>query len=331
MPDSNRRLVEFAPGEPFDGAIFAVADMALRYTSQGSPFLQLKVSDCTGERAAKLWNAPEDIVERLNGTQLVKVRGHVESMGRYRGDLKLTTIEVAPPVEDPTPYLPPLPADHGAHLGRFRDIVSSVKNPHLKALLKEIFHPNGEFWARFVDAPAAKSMHHAHRGGLIEHSGEVALLCERIASTLHHLDRDLLITAALLHDIGKLEEMEGGISAGKYTAAGNLVGHVVLGTCTVASAAEKIEGFPPKLKHELMHLILSHHGEPEYGAARRPMCAEALILSLCDLMSAKVAQCRDKAGGNDDFASVNLPWHGIPTTPRNSIYVGLMRELMDQE
>jgi 3'-5' exoribonuclease len=162
---------------------------------------------------------------------------------------------------------------------------------------------------------------------LLEHSGEVALLCDRVASTLPHLDRDLLVTAALLHDIGKLEEMENDLNAGEYTPAGHLVGHVVLGTCTVAAAAERVPDFPAHLKHELMHLILSHHGRLEFGAARHPMCAEAIVLSLCDLMSAKTAQCRDKANadGCTDFTDRKdaFGWES------ERIYLGAMKRMLD--
>ncbi len=329
MPDSNRRLLEFAPGDPIEGGVFLAVELSLRSTSSGAPYLQLKLRDCTGERVAKLWNAPDNLLESLSGSKVVKVRGFVESGSKYAGNLRLNSIEAHPEPADLTPFLPPLPGDHAAHKARFLDLIRAVKNPHLKALLKEIFDPQGELWPRFCEAPAAKSMHHSHRGGLLEHSGEVALLCERNASVLPHLDRDLLVAAALLHDIGKLEEMESGLSAGSYTHAGELVGHVVLGTCIVAGAAAKIEGFPPRLKHEIMHLILSHHGEPEFGAARRPMCAEALILSSCDLMSAKIAQCREKSEGEGDFASMSSGWHGLPNAPTRSIYVGKMREMRD--
>ena len=331
MPDSNRRLCDFAPGDPFDGAIFIAALLAVRATSGGAPFLSCKLRDSTGEVAAKLWNAPDDILAQLSGSKLVKVRGFVERGGKYSGDFRLQSIAPHPSPDDLTPFLTPLTGDFAAHKARFFEMIRAVKNPHLHALLKEIFRTDGEYFARFCEAPAAKSMHHSHRGGLLEHSGEVALLCDKNASVLPHLDRDLLVTAALLHDIGKLEEMESGLSAGTYTHAGELVGHVVLGTCIVASAANEIEGFPPKLKAEVMHLILSHHGEPEFGAARRPMCAEALILSLCDLMSAKVAQCRDKTDCDGDFAPLNQGWHGLPDAPQRSIYIGKMREMRDNE
>ena len=329
--DCELRLIEFRPGQSFEGAVFAALDLALRKTKDGAPFLQLRLRDCTGHIGAKLWNAAPDILQGLSGARLVRVCGRVDPDPRYHGEFKLTSIRAHPEPDDLTPFLPPLPQDHQAHKSRFFDLIRSVQNQNLKALLRAVFDLNGELWPRFEGAPAARSLHHAHRGGLLEHSGEVALMCDRIASVLPHLDRDLLVTCALLHDIGKLEEMEGDLSAGEYTPAGQLVGHIVLGTCLVASAAEKIPAFPARLKHEVMHLILSHHGEPEWGAARRPMCAEALILSQCDNMSAKIAQCRDcaqtNAEGNEEFSRMN-GWHGAPNAPQNAVYVGRMREIM---
>jgi 3'-5' exoribonuclease len=158
---------------------------------------------------------------------------------------------------------------------------------------------------------------------LLEHCGEVAALCDPCASTLPHLNRDLLVTAAMLHDIGKLEEMESGLRSGEYTLAGQLVGHVVLGTYTVTRAADSLEDFPPVLLHELMHLILSHHGRPEHGAARPPLCAEAVVLSLCDLMSARVAQCHEAAGNGGDE-----PFQKIFGWDEGSVYLAMMRESM---
>ena len=331
LSDANRRLVEFAPGDKFEGAVFAALDLSVRVGTSGAPFLQLKLRDCTAVVKAILWSAPADILDQLEGTKLVRVRGIVDASPRFRGDFKLFSIEVHPEPDDGdlTPYLTPLSKDHGAHKSRFFDLIRSVKNPHLRALLKSVFDPGGALWPRFETAPAARTMHHSQRGGLLEHSGEVALLCDRVASVLPHLDRDLLVCCALLHDIGKLEEMESDLSAGEYTPAGQLVGHIVLGTCLVASSAEQIPDFPAKLKHEVMHLILSHHGEPEWGAARRPMCAEALILSQCDNMSAKVAQCHERATTGEDFPRLNN-WHGAPNTPQNAVYVGLMRGLMEE-
>ncbi len=323
-PDTQRRLIDFRPGEHFENALFAIGDRQQRRAKNGNPYLDFTLSDCTGERKARWFSPPVDATQQLAKTRLVRVRGRVDINPAYAGDFKIETCEAAETPDDLAPFLPPLPRDHAAHRARFMEIVRAVKSEPLRALLKEIFRHDGNLWPRFETAPAAKNLHHAYRGGLLEHTGEVALLCERVASTLPHLDRDLLITAALLHDIGKLEEMESDLGAGEYTAAGRLVGHIVLGTCTIAAAAERIENFPALLKHELMHLILSHHGRLEHGAARLPMCAEALILSQCDLMSAKTAQCRELIDGGEsgDFAKV-YGWES------ERVYLSSMRRMLE--
>lgn len=315
------RLCDLRPFQFFQGATFALVEKKMRLKRDGGSYLWLKVRDCTGEVAGKWFSPPADIQSQLKEAQLVRVSGQVDGSDSYRGELKIQALEVAALPDDLTPFLPPLPRDHRAHLARFGDLVRSVNHPHLKALLKEVF--GEQRMSRFCIAPAAAKMHHAYRGGLLEHCGEVAVLCDRNAATLPHLNRDLLVTAALLHDIGKLEEMECDLSAGTYTHAGHLVGHVVLGTCLVASCAERVEGFPCELKHALMHLILSHHGRLEHGAAKTPMCAEAVVLSLCDLMSAKLAQCRDAAcGQGEDFGQI-YGWD-------ERVYLGLMREMMEE-
>lgn len=327
--NSQRRLVDFRPGDRLDGDVFAIYDIQSRTAKNGNPFLAFRLRDSTGERSARWFTPPENMLEELNSTQLVRVRGFVESQEKFRGDLKIEECRPVEAPEDLSPFLMPLPADHKGHRARFFEMIRAVKAPPLRALLKEIFHLDGELWKQFEVAPAGSRLHHAYRGGLLEHSGEVALLCERIASTLPHLDRDLLLTAALLHDIGKVEEMKGELAAGEYTAVGVLVGHVILGTCMVAAAIEKIEDFPIALKHELMHLILAHHGRLEHGAVKPPMCAEAVVLSQCDLMSAKVAQCREKldAGAKGEFLSGDdaYGWEG------KKLYLGAMQRVSNAE
>jgi 3'-5' exoribonuclease len=328
MPDQNRRIIEFSPGTHFNGLIMAVVEMKMRTANNGNQYLTLRLRDCTTQSVnAKWFGPPSDIMETLAGTRLVRIGGVIDNSSAFSGDLKLRFCEPFAEPEDLSPYLTPLPADHSAHRNRFLEVIRTIKQPQLKALLKEIFSPEKELWAKFQTAPAAKSMHHSHRGGLLEHSGEVAILCDRVCATLPHLDRDLLVTAALLHDIGKLEEMESDLAAGEYTAAGHLVGHIVLGTCTIACAAESIPDFPTSLKHELMHLILSHHGRSEFGAAKTPMCAEAIILNSCDTMSAKVAQIRSAAEGDGEPFPRLYGWHERETN--GTAYVGAMRRMFE--
>ncbi|HEX9997234.1 MAG TPA: HD domain-containing protein [Abditibacterium sp.] len=335
MPDSAPLeaplLSNLRPGDVFFNATWRVSLAEHRAYKQRENgfFLVCTVADSTGSREVKCFDKPPLALSDLNSATFVRCNGKVAT-GQFEGQISLEKLQIIAPPDDPARFEMPLCADHKAHQARFSDLIRGVRNPHFHALLKAIFHREGEIWPCFADAPAATNNHHNYRGGLLEHSGEVALLCERLAGALPHIDRDLLITAALLHDIGKIEEMECDFSTGKiqYTHAGRLVGHIVLGSCLVANAAEKIEGFPLRLKHELMHLILSHHGEPEYGAAKRPMCAEALILSQCDNLSAKIAQCSAKCEGEEDFASTGQGgWHSLPYAPQRMIYTGKMREM----
>lgn len=324
------QIIDLRPGENFRDIPCLLVEKQLR-TSQnnGKAFLDLVLRDSTALVKAKWFANFQSIESELLAGRVLRITGRVDNGERYRGSFVIDGARLDENAQDISPFLPAKPAEHAAHRHRFNDIIRSIRNVHLKAMLKEIFAPDGNVWAEFQDASAAKVMHHAYAGGLLEHSGEVALLCDRVASTLPHLDRDLLVTVALIHDIGKLEEMESSLGAVEYTTAGHLVGHVVLGTCTVVAAIERVPEFPSTLKHELMHLILSHHGRPEFGAARQPMCAEAVVLSLCDLMSAKVAQCRDRASadGSEEFASKNdsYGWDG------ERIYLGAMKRMLANE
>lgn len=328
-------LGELRSGDSFVNATWRISAAEHRpyKNRENGFFVACTIADHTGSRPARCFDKPALSLDHLHGAHFIQCDGKV-GMGQYEGHITLENLRVVDAPADLTRFEMPMPGNYRAHQARFNDLVRSVRNDHLHALLKEIFRRDGDIWSRFEESPAATNMHHNYRGGLLEHSGEVALLCDRLAGALPHIDRDLLVCAALVHDIGKIEEMECDYSSGKisYTHAGTLVGHIVLGSCIVASAAEKIDGFPDRLKHELMHLILSHHGEPEYGAAKRPMCAEALILSQCDNLSAKVAQCQEKASGDNalDFAQTG-GWHNLPYAPQKQIYVGKMRELMAEE
>lgn len=328
VPDQEKRLTELLPGRHFQNAVFAFSDAQVRRAKNDKDFLTIKLRDRTGNKTAR-WFAPTpDIIGQLQDAQLVCVSGSVDGTpGQYYGGIKLTSCVPAPTPDDLSPYVQPLPHDHAMHRARFFELIRSVQNPYYKSLLKAIFDLNGENWQKFEAAPAAKTLHHGYRGGLLEHTGEVASLCDAISSTLPHLDRDLLITAALLHDIGKLEELAQDLNSGEYTQRGHLVGHVVLGTCTVQGAMNNIVDFPETSKDEILHLILSHHGRPDFGAAKVPLCPEAIILSQCDLMSARVAQCRELLENHEttDFTNDIFGWDAKP------VYVGTMKRMMGRE
>ena len=169
-------------------------------------------------------------------------------------------------------------------LNRF---IASVKNEYLNRLLKMFFVDDAEFIKRFSEASAAKSVHHGFIGGLLEHTLSVTNLCDFFASRYPVLNRDLLISAALLHDIGKVKEISA-FPINDYTDEGNLLGHIVMGSEMVSEKAASIEGFPIVLLNELKHCILAHHGELEFGSPKKPSLVEALALHFADNIDAKM-------------------------------------------
>ena len=284
--DKGQFLNELRPGDPVKDCHLRVTKVSVNDSGRG-PALTLHLSDKTGEATAKKWKTTPEETARLMTASLVVVTGGIEGPGRYEGEMTIDACRVVHENDVlPEWFTKPLPANHPDHVKRFVDLKKSVQSPHLAKLLDAVFAKTTNL--KFVQAVAAGSRHHAYPGGLLEHTSEVALLCSLVCERFPNLERDLLVTCALLHDIGKLDEMEHGLRCGQYTEAGTLVGHIVLGTYRVAVAADTIPGFPPALKHSVMHMILSHHGQPEYGAACRPACAEAFVLAQCDMISARL-------------------------------------------
>ena len=166
-------------------------------------------------------------------------------------------------------------------------MIQRVQNPYLKELAMKVFVEDKEFAKKFKIHSAAKSVHHGYIGGLLEHSVSVAKLCEQYAVLYPQLNRDLLVTTALFHDIGKAEELSA-FPENDYTDEGQLVGHIVMGTIKLSKLMDEIQGFPAKLANEVKHCILSHHGELEFGSPKKPALAEALALSQADNLDAKM-------------------------------------------
>jgi len=290
--DKGKFVDQLTPGSSFTNSLFIVVSPDIKQGKAGSPYAMFNIEDRTGTASAKLWNVTPDQTNLLATHTFFLMNGNVES-GTYSGQVTVSSIRpVAESDVNMDDFLAPLPPDHQVHYDRFIRLVRSVKNPHLKSLLRNVFN-SADTLKRFKDAVAAKNMHHAHRGGLIEHSSEVAEMCEKMCDVLPGLNRDLLVTCALLHDIGKLDEMEHGVKHGDYTEDGVLIGHIVLGTQIILSGMGA--DFPPALRRMVMHLILSHHGTGEFGSPKEPATAEAYVLSSCDELSAKVFQTRHAA------------------------------------
>ena len=272
-------LKDLAPGQAVR-EIYAVKSVNQSSSERGP--LTLTLSDATCTRRAALFGASPELLLSLQTAEIVRIEGKVNATGAYVGDINLTWVAVLDPAEwTSDELLPPLPKNHDELRRRLTRLIESVADLHLRALLERIFTP--EFRALFEVATAAKLMHHAGRGGLLAHSVEVALICDHICDVFPGLDRDLLVTAALLHDIGKLREMRHDLRAGEYTEHGILVGHVNSGAAQVLS---KTSEMPSSLRNHLTHLILSHHERPEYGAAKEPNTPEAVVLAHADAISA---------------------------------------------
>jgi 3'-5' exoribonuclease len=256
-------------------------------TRAGKPYLVVTVQDRTGEISGPIWDGVETVQPFCRPGEVVQLSATVQS---YRDNLQLRIDKINPAATadaDPAQFVPVTPQDRGQLGEELQQLVRSVKNPYLRRLL-QVFFSQGQWWERFQQAPAAKGVHHAYLGGLLEHCVSVARLSVLVAGHYHGVDRCLLVAGALLHDIGKVEELQVASGVIDYTVRGRLLGHLAIGSELVARAAAGIDGFPEPLLAQLQHLILSHHGRQEFGSPTLPMTVEAFILSMLDDLDAKV-------------------------------------------
>ena len=273
-------------GDRFDD-LFLVKSSRLAETRAGKPYLVLTVMDKTGELGGPVWEQAEERIAFCKEGSFVRITGSVQS---YRDKLQLKAEQLYPVAKEQVEleeFVAASVHDLGRMADELQDLVRSVSDPFLKKLLNHFFkkEPN---WPEFQVAPAAKGIHHAYVGGLMEHSLSVAKLADAMAFHYQGVDRSLLITGALLHDIGKLEELTSELGVVSYTDRGRLKGHLVIGSEMVAEAARKIKNFPIELLEKVQHMILSHHGKMEFGSPTVPMTVEAFILSTIDDLDAKM-------------------------------------------
>ena len=266
---------------------FLATDTTVRTDSRGTPYLSLRLADKTGSVDARMWRLPRELLNGLDGPEYVYVEGNAHE---YRGMLqvKVEHLKVLSKAEvEEEDYLPATEEDREALVNELIEVGQSFEDEYLKELFDRMV-ADEELWGAFCAAPAAKSMHHARVGGLLEHSVQ----CLRLARTLaeiYPVNRDLLLFGAIFHDVGKTQELswEGGSFA--YTTPGRLQGHVVLGDRIVAAHASAISDFPQELALQLSHLMLSHQGELEYGSPEQPKTLEALLVNLLDNLDARAA------------------------------------------
>lgn len=267
-------------------SFFLAKQIQVRQRRSGEPYLALVLGDRTGEVAAVMWEGAEEASRELSEGDIVKVQGVLGSYQRER-QLTVTRLRKAAPeeilLED---YLPRSPQDPAVLLARLRETVDGMGEAHLKRLLADLL-ADESFVAAFAAAPAAKSIHHAVLGGLLEHTVSVVGLCRLLADYYPAVDRDLLLAGAILHDVGKVRELTWD-RVFDYTDAGRLLGHITLGALLAEERIRALPGFPEELAQRLLHCILSHHGELEWGSPRRPKTLEALILHYAEDLDGKV-------------------------------------------
>jgi len=269
---------------------FLVCEKEIRNTREGKPYLRLELGDRSGTIEARMWDQFETAAKGINRDDFVKVQARVE-IYKNRPQLSVMQVRLAKPEEiDLADFLPQTKADVAKMYAELLEYAESITNPWLKKLVAGILN-DPAMAARYKRAPAAKVMHHAYIGGLLEHVVSLCGLAKQAAAHYPELDLDLLLTAAMLHDVGKLDELcyERSIC---YTVEGQLLGHIVMEIETVSKAMNAVEGFPPNLKTVVQHLLISHHGEYEFGSPKLPMIREALVFHYLDDLDSKLAAAR---------------------------------------
>lgn len=271
-------------GDTVDDYFLAVRK-DLRDTAKGGKFLGMVFRDRSGDVGGILWNNAENIAQLFELGDVVNVKGTVAT---YQDRLQVRVNQVLPLKENEyaTEDLVYVPEDTTDILDNFRGVLSTIENKWLKTLV-EAFLEDSTFMDRFTNAAAGKRWHHAWKGGLLQHCYEMARIADTMAELFPNLNRDLLLAGVFLHDIGKIHEMSHDLYV-DYTTVGKLVGHIEIGCEMVREKIRDIDGFPTVLKMELLHLILSHHGELEQGSPVLPKTVEAMALFLIDNLDAQV-------------------------------------------
>ena len=276
-------------------------------TKNGKPYENVILQDKTGTIDAKIWEPNSMGIDDFDMMDYVAVMGDVSS---FQGALQVSIKRVRKVREgeyDPANYLPVSEYDIEDMYKQLLTFVNAIKNPYLSKVAKHFFADDEEFVKQFKFSSAAKSVHHGFVGGLLEHTLSVLKLCQFYVKQYPILNEDLLYTAALCHDIGKVYELSA-FPLNDYTDDGQLLGHIVMGSEMVGEQIRSIPGFPKKLGNELKHCILAHHGELEFGSPKKPALVEAVALNFADNTDAKMETMKEifkAAGDQNDWLGYN--------------------------
>ncbi len=289
-PTSTRRFISsFGPAERVQG-VFAISNAQLGRTKQDKPFLKCLISDKTGQLAARMWSIDPAQFKRIPTDGFVYIEGETQP---YQGDLQLI-VQAIDPVEPEADELrdliPCSKQDPEIMFAELRVLLDTMKHPAAKALA-QVYLNDDHLMTAFKKAPAAKSMHHAFLGGLLEHTLSLVKLADRVCPLYPKISRDIVVLGLFLHDLGKTRELVYDRTF-SYSDRGELIGHIVDGAIMLHDKAQQVmretgQRLPPNLVMVLQHIILSHHGVPEFGAAKIPATPEAMLVSMLDNLDAK--------------------------------------------
>jgi len=268
----------------------------VRQKKSGEPYLSLLLGDRTGEIDAKMWDNVAEVIETFDRDDYVRVKGLIQIYNN-RPQFTIHKMQrVDPASVDPADFFPASQRDPQEMFAELRQLLSEIRNPDLRALL-DCFLDDQEIAARLRKAPAAKFIHHAYLGGLLEHVLSLVKLCRLAAAHYPWLDGDLLVAGAVLHDIGKIYELSYE-RAFSYTTEGQLLGHIAMALRMLEQKAACLPEFPPRLRTLLEHMVVSHHGQLEFGSPKVPLFPEALTLHYLDDLDSKL-ECMRALIAND--------------------------------
>lgn len=268
-------------------------------TKNGKPYVNVILQDKTGTVDAKVWEPNSAGIEEFDTLDYIEVYGDVNN---FQGALQVNVKRARVCREgeyDPANYLPVSRYNNDQMYKELLGLIDSIENSYIKTLLQAFFVEDDAFIKKFRRSSAAKTMHHGFVGGLLEHTLSVTKLCDYYCTRYPLLKRDLLLAAAMFHDIGKTRELSL-FPENDYTDDGQLLGHIVIGCEMLDEKIRNIAGFPPVLASELKHCILAHHGEYEYGSPKKPALFEAVALNMADNTDAKLEMMTEIFGGVSD-------------------------------
>jgi 3'-5' exoribonuclease len=306
---------ELKPGEAVDD-VFVLSDKNMAQKKDGKNYLNLTFMDRTGNIKAVLWDNVENTAEQITTGDYVQVKGGISE---YRGTLQLVVRTVSRSEAedvDPADFLPVTTRNIEGMFEKLVQITETLKTPCFHELFKQ-FWADADLVRLFKAAPAAKKMHHAYIGGLLEHTLSMAILVDKIAGHYTGVDRDLLMAGAILHDIGKIREFEYSTHI-DYTSEGRLLSHIVIGIQIIDEKMKQVKDFPEEQAVLLKHLVVSHHGVRDFGSPELPKTIEAVLLNHIDEIDSKVKGIREFMASEDP----NAAWTSFHKLLDRHFYMG---------